>query len=301
MQAKGSNSGSSARSFADRAAERALVSAQRLTVATWNVNGLRARVERVGAWLDAFAPDVVLLQETKCNPEQVPVGLFEPRGYAWCADGAGGRNGVLIASRVGLEPSVDRLAPSTAPMAEVDLLAEPRFISATCAGLRVASIYAPHGREVDSPYWHEKLRWYAALRDWSAVRLAAAEPLIIGGDFNVAPTDDDVWDPAALAGGTHVSEQERAAFAALTSLGLADAAIAASAANERAPYTWWDYRNGAFHRGWGMRIDQILVDPRAGTIIASDVDREGRKGASPSDHAALQATIERESASVAAS
>jgi exodeoxyribonuclease-3 len=272
------------------------VSAQRLTVATWNVNGLRARVDRVGAWLDAFTPDVVLLQETKCNPEQVPAELFVSRGYAWCAYGAGGRNGVLIASRVGLEPSDDRLASAAAPAGEVDLLIEPRFISATCAGLRVASIYAPHGREVDSPYWHEKLRWFGALRDWSASRLTGADPLIIGGDFNVAPTDADVWDPAVLAGGTHVSEQERAAFAALTGLGLADAAVALATPEERAPYTWWDYRNGAFHRGWGMRIDQILVDPRAGRLVASSVDREGRKGASPSDHAALQITIERSAA-----
>ena len=267
------------------------MSARKLTIATWNVNGLRARAERVSTWLETAAPDVVLLQETKCNPEQVPAGLFESRGYAWCAKGAGGRNGVLIASRVGLEPLDERLESDEAPSGEADLLAEPRFIAARCAGARVASIYAPHGREVDSSYWSEKLRWFRALRTWCAASLQLPDPLIVGGDFNVAPTDDDVWDPAALEGGTHVSPNEREAFAALTALGLVDAAKALATPGERPPFTWWDYRSGAFHRGWGMRIDEILVDPRAGVLLASSVDRDGRKGASPSDHAALSVTI----------
>ena len=262
-----------------------------ISIATWNVNGLRARAERVGAWLDEAAPEVLLLQETKCNSDQVPSALFDARGYAWCADGAGGRNGVLIASRIGLEPSDDRLVSKSAPADEADLVAEPRFISATCNGLRIASIYAPHGREVGAAHWDEKLRWFSALRDWCSARLSSAEPLIVGGDFNVAPGDEDVWDPTALAGGTHVSPEERAAFGSLIELGLLDAAKHLAAGGERAPFTWWDYRSGAFHRGWGMRIDQILVDPRAGSLVSCSVDREARKGPSPSDHAPLIATI----------
>jgi exodeoxyribonuclease-3 len=271
----------------------------RLTIATWNVNGLRARAERVAAWLDVTNPDIVMLQETKCDPEQVPAELFASRGYLWSARGAGGRNGVLVASRVGLDDVRDdlaALAPAHTPDTDTelpDLLAEPRFLSAGCGGLRVASVYAPNGREVDTPHWHAKLHWYGALQRWSASALQAAEPLVLGGDFNVAPNDTDVWDPAALVGATHVSTEERAAWRGLIDLGLVDAAQAVAGPGERAPFTWWDYRGGAFHRGWGMRIDHLLVDPRAGALGTVQVDREGRKGASPSDHAALSAVIER--------
>ena len=128
---------------------------------------------------------------------------------------------------------------------------------------------------------------------WSAARIAEPAPLLLGGDFNVAPTDADVWDPAALVGATHVTPRERDAWNALVDLGLIDAAQAVAPNGERAPFTWWDYRGGAFHRGWGMRIDHLLVEPRAGAIVSSSVDRDGRKGESPSDHAALTIDLAR--------
>ena len=203
---------------------------------------------------------------------------------------------MLIASRHGLagvQESIADYAPPGSDATLPDLLSEPRLISAVCGGLRVASAYAPNGREVDAPHFHAKLHWYGALRAWSAERIAEAAPLVLGGDFNVAPTDADVWDPAALVGATHVTPRERDAWNDLVDLGLLDAAQAVTPSGERAPFTWWDYRGGAFHRGWGMRIDHLLVDPRAGAILASSVDREGRKGESPSDHAALTIDVAR--------
>ena len=272
------------------------MTAPTLRIATWNVNGLRARAERVAAWLDAAQPDIVLLQETKCDPSQIPDGLFSTRFYEAAALGAGGRNGVLIASRHGLadvQESIADYAPQGSDATLPDLLSEPRLISAVCGGLRVASVYAPNGREVDAPHFHAKLHWYGALRAWSAARIAETAPLLLGGDFNVAPTDADVWDPAALAGATHVTPRERDAWNALVNLGLVDAAQVVAPTGERAPFTWWDYRGGAFHRGWGMRIDHLLVEARAGQIVASSVDRDGRKGESPSDHAALMIDVAR--------
>lgn len=266
------------------------MNAPTLRIATWNVNGLRARAERVARWLDFAEPDIVLLQETKCDPAQVPEGLFSQRSYEVAALGAGGRNGVLIASRRGIsdvQEGITEYAPTDHDASLPDLLGEPRLISAICGGLRVASVYAPNGREVDAPHFFAKLHWYGALRAWSAERIAEGTPLVLGGDFNVAPTDADVWDPAALAGATHVTARERSAWRAIIDVGLIDAAQAIAPEGERAPYTWWDYRGGAFHRGWGMRIDHLLVDPRAGAIMNSSVDRDGRKGESPSDHAAL--------------
>lgn len=269
-----------------------------LRLATWNVNGLRARAARVATWLDAAAPDVVLLQETKCDPEQVPDELFTSRGYAWSARGGSGRNGVLIASRVGLDDLRDDLAPYAPTQSSTgeplpDLLAEPRFLSAICGGVRVASIYAPNGREVGAPHWHAKLHWFATLRAWSSAALNEAAPLALGGDFNVAPRDVDVWDPSALIGATHVTSEERAAWLSLIDAGLIDAAQALATSDAPTAFTWWDYRGGAFHRGWGMRIDHILVEARAGKIVRSSVDRDGRKGESPSDHAALMIDVAR--------
>jgi exodeoxyribonuclease-3 len=272
------------------------VAAHTLRIATWNVNGLRARAERVAAWLDDASPDIVLLQETKCDPTQIPEGLFSTRSYEVTALGAGGRNGVLIASRHGLsdvQEGIATYAPATSDPTLPDLLSEPRLISAVCGGLRVASVYAPNGREVDAPHFHAKLHWFSALRAWSAGQIADGTPLILGGDFNVAPTDADVWDPAALVGATHITPRERDAWKAIVDLGLIDAAQSVAPHGERAPFTWWDYRGGAFHRGWGMRIDHLLVDPRAGAILSSSVDRDGRKGASPSDHAALMIDLAR--------
>lgn len=273
------------------------MSAAQLSITSWNVNGIRARAERLAAFLDRTPPEVLLLQETKCNPEQIPVEIFSSRGYAWAAIGAGGRNGVLIASRIGLAAPTLGLPPSARgavnPAANVDpdLMDEPRLIAAQCGGVTIASVYVPNGREVGSGYWRAKLRWMEALALWSRETLISS-PLILGGDFNVAPTDADVWDPAALLGSTHVSPEERAALTTIIDAGVADSACALASNGEPPAFTWWDYRGGAFHRGHGMRIDHLLASPSAGELISYKVDRDERKGALPSDHAPITLTIQ---------
>ncbi len=273
------------------------MSAAQIYITSWNVNGIRARAERLAAFLDRTPPDVLLLQETKCNPEQVPAELFASRGYEWEAIGAGGRNGVLIASRIGLAAPTLGLPTSASGAVHApegddpDLMDEPRLIAAQCGGLTIASVYVPNGREVASGYWRAKLRWMEALTLWSRERLNSS-PLILGGDFNVAPTDADVWDPAALAGATHVSPEERAAFNAILDAGVIDSARALAPDSETPAFTWWDYRGGAFHRGHGMRIDHLLASSSAGRLVTYIVDRDERKGALPSDHAPITLTIQ---------
>ena len=278
------------------------MSAAQISITSWNVNGIRARAERLASFLDRTPPDVLLLQETKCNPEQVPAELFTSRGYEWEAIGAGGRNGVLIASRIGLTEPTLGLPPTVAAAARIitahlaeagdpDLMDEPRLIAAHCGGIQIASVYVPNGREVASGYWRAKLRWMEALKTWSEASIAAA-PLILGGDFNVAPSDADVWDPAALIGATHVSPEERAAFTAMLGAGVIDSARALAPDDEPPAFTWWDYRGGAFHRGHGMRIDHLLASPSAGSLISFSVDRDERKGSLPSDHAPITLTLQ---------
>ncbi len=271
--------------------------AQGITITSWNVNGIRARAERLAAFIERSSSDVLLLQETKCNPEQVPADLFNAHGYQWAAIGAGGRNGVLIASRIGLDapllglPASAVAAASAAASDDPDLSGEPRLIAARCGGIQIASVYVPNGREVGTGYWRAKLRWMQALAHWSRDALSTG-PLILGGDFNVAPRDEDVWDMAALAGATHVSREERDAFQEILDAGLADTAVECAAPGEMPAFTWWDYRGGAFHRGHGMRIDHLLASPSAGKPLAFSVDRDERKGALPSDHAPITLTIE---------
>ncbi|MGA1431166.1 MAG: exodeoxyribonuclease III [Candidatus Limnocylindrus sp.] len=271
--------------------------AQGITITSWNVNGIRARAERLAAFIERSSSDVLLLQETKCNPEQVPADLFNAHGYQWAAIGAGGRNGVLIASRIGLDapllglPASAVAAASAAASDDPDLCGEPRLIAARCGGIQIASVYVPNGREVGTGYWRAKLRWMQALAHWSRDALSTG-PLILGGDFNVAPRDEDVWDMAALAGATHVSREERDAFQEILDAGLADTAVECVAPGETRAFTWWDYRGGAFHRGHGMRIDHLLASPSAGKPLAFRVDRDERKGALPSDHAPITLTIE---------
>jgi exodeoxyribonuclease-3 len=159
------------------------------------------------------------------------------------------------------------------------------MISAVCGGVRVVSIYAPNGRSVGSPFYAAKLTWFAALQSWLEQTRTPNDPLLIGGDFNVAPTDADVWDPRACHGGTHVSPQEREAFGALCAWGLVDAYRRLHTEPER--YSWWDYRAGSFHKNFGMRIDHLLVTtPLSERVIFCEIDREARKGKPiPSDHA----------------
>jgi len=266
-------------------------------VATWNVNSLKARLEKVAWWLDRARPDVLMMQETKLADAEVPVKTFRDAGYALAHHGEGRWNGVAIASRCGLEDVVTNFGEPLRPGATPDVgddepLAEARMISASCGGVRVVCVYAPNGRVVGSPFYEAKLAWYERLAQWLARAGRPTDPLVLGGDMNVAPTDADVWDPRACHGGTHVSDREREAFARLAGWGLRDAYRQHHP--EPGRYTWWDYRAGNFHKNFGMRIDHLLVSPPlAGRVVWSEIDREARKGKPiPSDHAPLVIDID---------
>ena len=261
-----------------------------MRIATWNVNSLKARLEKVGWWLDRARPDVLLLQETKLADGDVPRAELEQRGYAVAHHGEGRWNGVAICSRVGIAEVVSNfgepLRAAEKPEAGDDEpLAEARMIAATCGGVRVISIYAPNGRSVGSPFFVAKLAWFARLAGWLERAQTPSDPLVLAGDFNVAPSDADVWDPSACHGGTHVSVEERAALQRLHDWGLVDAYRLQHAEPER--YSWWDYRAGMFHKNFGMRIDHCLVtQPLAARLKWAEIDREARKGKPiPSDHA----------------
>jgi exodeoxyribonuclease III len=267
-----------------------------MRIATWNVNSLKARLEKVEWWLERAAPDVLLLQETKLADGDVPELAFRMAGYELLHHGEGRWNGVAIASRVGITDPVtnfgagpvrDSGAGNDVLLAEEDFdpFDEARMVSAVCGGLRVVSLYAPNGRVVGSPFYLGKLAWFDRLAAWLAETQDPAAPLILGGDFNIAPADIDVWQPAAVHGGTHVSAAERAAFATLIAWGLIDAYRLHHPERDR--YTWWDYRAGNFHKNLGMRIDHLLVTPPvAERVTFAEIDREARKGKPvPSDHA----------------
>lgn len=263
-----------------------------MRIATWNVNSLNARQERVEGWLERTKPDVLLIQETKLSDDDAPSEELARYGYQLAHHGEGRWNGVAIASRIGISDVVTNfgqpLVPAKTPDAGDDEpLAEARMISAVCAGVRVVSIYAPNGRTLDSPFYKAKLVWFERLARWCREAMARGDALAIGGDYNVAPTSDDVWDEAACHGGTHVSAPERQAIARLAELGLVDAYRLKNPGLKR--YTWWDYRAGCFQKNMGMRIDHFFVSPSiANRLVATEIDREARKGKpTPSDHAPL--------------
>ncbi len=276
-----------------------------MRIATWNVNSLKARQEAVENWLERAAPDVLLLQETKLPDQDAPVMAFAMHRYDFVHHGEGRWNGVAIAARQGLGiggivtnfglGGVRDSGPgATAAVGEEDFdpLDEARMVSAICGGTRIVSIYAPNGRTVGSRFYEGKLAWYERLLQWLHESCSPAEDLIIGGDFNIAPTDDDVWDPASAHGGTHVSAPERAAFGRLLEWGLVDAYRARHPETGR--YTWWDYRAGMFHKNSGMRIDHLLVTRSvAERLVDAEIDREARKGPPvPSDHAPLSIDLD---------
>jgi exodeoxyribonuclease III len=248
-------------------------------VTTWNVNSLKQRIPRLLPWLDERRPDVVCLQETKLANDALAEVLGDEladRGYEIAAHGEATWNGVAILSEVGLEDVVKGIEGGPGfPNPEA------RAISATCGGIRVVSVYVPNGREPDSEHYHYKLAWLAALKDMVA---AGPEDVIVAGDMNIAPTDDDVFDPEAYVGQTHVTPPEREALAELQALGLHDV-VRDRWPGERV-FSYWDYRAGMFHQDLGMRIDLILASgPVAGRVKAAWVDRQARKGSGPSDHA----------------
>src|SRR4051812_15553289 len=247
--------------------------------ATWNVNSVKARLPRLLQWLTATAPDVVCLQETKVPADGFPAEVAE-LGYAVAAYGQGRWNGVALLSRIGLD-EVRQGLPGEPGYPDP----EARAISAVCGGIRFTSVYVPNGRTPDDPHYRYKLAWLAALREAVVADLAAG-PLVLAGDFNVAPTDDDVWDPRVFVGATHVTPPERDALAAIRDAGLRDV-VGRPLKGDRS-YTYWDYRAGMFHQNKGMRIDLVLATPDvAGRVTDAVVDREARKGKGPSDHAPI--------------
>ena len=268
-----------------------------MRIATWNVNSLNARLEKVWWWLERARPDILLMQETKLADGDAPAAAFAERGYQLAHHGEGRWNGVAIASRAGIDDVVTNFgqplrAAATPDAGDDEPLAEARMISGVCAGIRVVSLYAPNGRTVDSIFYRAKLAWFERLHRWLAESCAVDQPLLLGGDFNVAPADADVWDATACHGGTHVSPPERAAFARLLDWGLLDSYRMHCAEPDR--FTWWDYRAGMFHKNYGMRIDHLLATrPLAGRIRWAEIDREARKGKPiPSDHAPLLIDID---------
>jgi exodeoxyribonuclease-3 len=255
-----------------------------MRLVTWNVNSLKARLPRVEEWIDAHAPDVLLLQETKCADAAFPAGEFSRLGYESAHHGDGRWNGVAIVSRVGLEGVRAGFRDASSAIAR-----ECRVLAADCGGIRAYSVYVPNGRAVGSPHYDAKLEWLGWLRRELDATCDPADAVAVGGDFNVAPADRDVWDITPFAGLTHVTEPERAALRAILDFGLEDV-VRRFHPDATGPFTWWDYRGGAFHKGEGMRIDLLLVSASLGERVrAAFVDREARKGQGsdrqPSDHA----------------
>ncbi len=250
-----------------------------MRIATWNVNSIKQRVPRLLPWLDERKPDVVCLQETKLADDafrELLGDALAERGYEVALHGEPTWNGVAILSRVGLDDVVQGLegAPGFPDP-------EARAVSATCSGIRVVSVYVPNGRVPDSDHYKYKLAWLGSLRDAVA---AGAATTVVCGDVNIAPTDEDVFDPEAYVGHTHVTPPEREALAELEAVGLHDV-IRDRWPGERV-FTYWDYRAGMFHQDLGMRIDLILAGGSvAERVKAAWVDRQARKGSGPSDHA----------------
>jgi exodeoxyribonuclease-3 len=277
-----------------------------MRIATWNVNSLGARLEKVQWWLDRAAPDILLMQETKLSDQDAPLMAFQMAGYQLVHHGEGRWNGVAIALRDGIAfdepitnfgdgPVRNSGAGSKVSLQEEDFnpLDEARMLALRVTppgadAILIVSLYAPNGRVVDSPFYEGKLRWFERARRWLDETRDPKELLLLGGDLNVAPTDDDVWAAARAHGGTHVSPKERAAFRSWLEWGLHDS-FRDLQPNATGRFTWWDYRAGNFHKNFGMRIDHLLpTDSLAKRVVAVEIDREARKGKPiPSDHAPL--------------
>jgi len=255
-----------------------------MRIATWNVNSLRSRIERVEGFLQRHDVDVLALQETKAREDQLPLMGLQAAGYDVAAAGTNQWNGVALVSRVGLDDvtiGFDGMPGYGEPLAP-----ESRAIGATCGGVRIWSLYVPNGRTLTDPHYQYKLQWLAALKETAAGWLAASPdaPVALVGDWNIAPENDDVWDMAVFAHSTHVSPPERAAFRAIVDAGYAD--VVRPYTPGPGVYTYWDYTQLRFPRREGMRIDFVLGSPAfAGRVTGALIDREERKGKGASDHA----------------
>lgn len=255
-----------------------------MRIATWNVNSVRSRIDRVEAFVQRQDIDVLALQETKARDDQWPLMGLEAMGYEVATLGHSQWNGVAIASRVGLDDvqhGFDGMPQFGDPLA-----AEARAMGATCGGVRVWSLYVPNGRALGDPHLDYKLAWLGALRDAAAGWLAADPDaqVALTGDWNVAPLDEDVFDMAQFARSTHVSPPERAAFQAIVDAGYADVVRPHTPGPE--VYTYWDYYRQRFERNRGLRIDFVLASPAlAERVTGALIDREERAGKGASDHA----------------
>ena len=250
-----------------------------MRLATWNVNSLKVRLPRVEEWLADVQPDIVCMQETKLSDDAFPALTFAGLGYEAAHYGQGQWNGVAILSKVGLDEVVANFHPSTG---EPD--PDARIITARCGSVRVTSVYVPNGRSLDNEHYQYKLSWLAQLRRHLDAVGSRDEQLVVAGDFNIAPDDRDVYDPAKFVGSTHTSPAERDLLAQLVDWGLTD--MFRGFYDQERLYSWWDYRAGDFHQGRGLRIDLLLgTTSLAQRAQWSIIDRNARKGQLPSDHA----------------
>jgi exodeoxyribonuclease-3 len=253
-------------------------------IASWNVNSIRARLERVLRWLETAAPDVVCLQEIKVATDAFPSEAFREAGWQTAVHGQRTYNGVAILAREPLEDVLVGLQDG-----EDD--PQARLIAATVRGVRVLSAYVPNGAEVGSERWGYKLRWLERLRAALAARCDPSAPLAVCGDFNVAPDDRDVADVALFGEGVLCHPEARAAFQSLVEWGLVDTFRLRNPHD--IAYSWWDYRQLAFPRNVGLRIDHVLATPPlVERCTEAGVEREQRKGKQPSDHAPVYAVFE---------
>lgn len=275
------------------------MSADVLRLATWNVNSIRARVDRVTDWLGRADVDVLAMQETKCADDQFPTMPFLEAGYEVVHCGFNQWNGVAIASRVGFDDVEVGFDGQPSWGTDADAKAEARALAATCGGVRVWSLYVPNGRTLADPHYQYKLEWLAALRNTaeSWLRDDPQAPIALVGDWNIAPTDEDVWDITVFDGATHVSEPERKAFNDIVETRFTD--VVRPFTPGPGVYTYWDYTQLAFQKRRGMRIDFILGSPALAdrvthAEIVKDERRPGKKGdPSPSDHAPVLVDVTR--------
>ena len=254
-----------------------------MKIATWNVNSLKLRMPRVLEFLERHSPGLLVMQETKSDPDAIPLLELEAAGYQAVHHSAGRWAGVAIAAPTGASVTDVRAGLEGEPAGD-----EARWLEATVDGMRVVTVYVPNGRAVDTPPYVDKLRFLEAAAD--RIGSLSSGPLVAAGDFNVCPTDLDVYDPVAFRGETHVTPAERERFAALLDAGVSDAYR--SIEPHEPGFTWWDYRQGHFRRGLGLRIDAILLSaPLAARLVSCAVERDFRKGPKPSDHAPLLAEL----------